>query len=919
MAEILRVVCYNEQDQLVTLLDLEERNVIWKLANTMQVVPGGRQAAMAAGETRRSGALQVSERRDNGTVGARWAIKGGSANQCMARLEALLTQADNAGRDLYIYWLMNGATYPTLYPIRGTATATALDYKWAPFQEGLLIAEVTWPIAPWAEEPVLDVSDDFRARQLDKTDGLINEMPNPQAFANTTSWGPQAGSAASNPTSFTETTFGISMLDWTTGVLGITSASMTAGRAATGSGLTGAFAVLPGERVALRMRMKVQSVAAGTMNQLALQVDTWAPSSGASVSAFSLVSGVTEAGVATVTFTNTPAVGNYYDFLGYYDVPANGSVGYVAMRVRVQFTAVGGSAVIRTGRAAFYRNRGTSTVIPNYGDGDMPLYRWEGVAHASRSVQLAESRTIDWEFATVANPMAISQGKLELDPAINGDGSPSRIAYLGRRPTRDGQMTVNGNVRNGSAGTDYGLAPGIRYSPVDHRFYWASLQGGFLRIWEYDGVATNAIRASVAQAHPGVAVDHWVRIRADNLNIIAEYFASAPSPSGTPTSTVTYTIPFNPGIYPLVREGYPVINAWSLAASRTIIKGWDWKPYTYRLLNTPATVTLPELPGTAPAAVDIDLTPSASDSDYARHLLLGWRRAKAGNAAFVIGSTVSRSLLVNGEAGVVGTGTAVTAADAAKYRGSANTAMGYTTTAIDGSAFATWYFDATAFEADDFTNTITFAAFVRYWRDALLISPRLALKFAMTADSATNRLSPEFGSTGHFLSGNPITPGVRTTFAGTFTVESTSLSAVQLQFLWSVGSATGVRFAVDEIYLVPLASLALSATNKSRDDGTYTPFFSSLSPSNRTRRINRDLSGAAILNDDSVYQAPSAIPLNIGGAQLLFPSAAEGVELLVRPSVGVPDDPVETTAADILTHNVTVHARVTPRHHLVAG
>jgi hypothetical protein len=89
--------------------------------------------------------------------------------------------------------------------------------------------------------------------------------------------------------------------------------------------------------------------------------------------------------------------------------------------------------------------------------------------------------------------------------------------------------------------------------------------------------------------------------------------------------------------------------------------------------------------------------------------------------------------------------------------------------------------------------------------------------------------------------------------------------------------------------------------------------------SSYTRRVQSDLAGLVALNGSAANPYMGALAANMGGSPVLMPTESEGVELLVRPSVSVPDDPVRSTVGDILAHNVTVHARVTPRHHLVSA
>jgi hypothetical protein len=109
----------------------------------------------------------------------------------------------------------------------------------------------------------------------------------------------------------------------------------------------------------------------------------------------------------------------------------------------------------------------------------------------------------------------------------------------------------------------------------------------------------------------------------------------------------------------------------------------------------------------------------------------------------------------------------------------------------------------------------------------------------------------------------------------------------------------------------------MGATDKDRDDGSYASAMAAVA-SNLTRRVRSDGSGLMLVNGTASYPYATARPANIGGAPIELPIESEGVELLVRPSVSVPDDPVQSTVGDILTHNVSVHLRVTPRYRFAA-
>lgn len=114
------------------------------------------------------------------------------------------------------------------------------------------------------------------------------------------------------------------------------------------------------------------------------------------------------------------------------------------------------------------------------------------------------------------------------------------------------------------------------------------------------GARTNLVSANLgARISNGTAF--FVRGRSEGNLVFAEYFTSEPTPSGTPTSSVSVTL--------------------SSAEQTTFVAGaggWAWipqhasatmdeyrsEPYTYRARSLPDTIDLKAIPGTAPAKFD---------------------------------------------------------------------------------------------------------------------------------------------------------------------------------------------------------------------------------------------------------------------------------------------------------------------------
>jgi hypothetical protein len=760
----------------------------------------------------------------------------------------------------------------------------SVNYSWPMLMSGYFPCEVSWPSQPWTEGLVQDFSDDFRTRQLDAADGAENLVHNPNFEVDATLW-----AADSGETSLTRVTTDAAP-GGGSACLEVTNTADTFGRVRSqSSDSTLGFPVTAGESLSGRGYFKPVSTSAGAFTTASL-VFRFYDAAGAILATNS------------VAVQSTLVLGTWYEISGTLVVPALAVRAGIAMSTG---TTVSATFVWRIDRLAAYRG---STVLA-YLDGDIPTARWTGTRGASSSVELAESRLAD--YTTTVVPTSVNQGALELP-----SGFSSNIVHRAREPWQDGWVTVKGKGKTGAVSMDNMVTPGLRYTSDAEPFWWATLtNGNALRI--YEGT-TPTQRATVAAVLPAAGTDFWIRIRAEGTTVTAEYWTVRPTPTGTPTATCSYTNAAT------VRTGYPMLKAWGPAGSPTIpvLSEFDVRPYSYRLQNTPTTVSVETLPGTMDAQTDVDLSPSTSDTDVPRHALLGWRRKLTGRSPAVSGlPTAATSMLIPGEsfsafAGISST-TAVLATDATRYRGASNQAMTIPVLSTAGTSFIYAAIDPTLYEADDFADTVTCAVIVRYYRQANIVSPRLAV--ATIQGGVSFGYSPEFGSTGRYLPGATATARVTSTTLGTVTLQRLpQLSGLYLALSWAAGSTAAQVLAIDEVYLVPLSSLAMSPTDKGRDDGSYPAFVSGSSA--YTVRVGSRGEGSR--RQESAAEGANryftTAPLGIGGADIALPTASEGVELLVRPSASVPDDPVYTTTADILTHNVSVHLRVTPRYRFAA-
>jgi hypothetical protein len=102
-------------------------------------------------------------------------------------------------------------------------------------------------------------------------------------------------------------------------------------------------------------------------------------------------------------------------------------------------------------------------------------------------VALTALQQFQQDYTTTVVPTSVAQGAIEVPP---GAGQPTaKIAHLGREPWQDGWVTVKGKAKTGTLDVDFAVTPGIRYTPADGKYFWATFETGgtVLRLYEWNG------------------------------------------------------------------------------------------------------------------------------------------------------------------------------------------------------------------------------------------------------------------------------------------------------------------------------------------------------------------------------------------------------------------------------------------------
>lgn len=303
----------------------------------------------------------------------------------------------------------------------------------------------------------------------------------------------------------------------------------------------------------------------------------------------------------------------------------------------------------------------------------------------------------------------------------------------------------------------------------------------------------------------------------------------------------------------------------------------------------PATIALgTAIGGDAPALADVGIRHSGGSAAPV-WALIAWIKRITGTP---IASSVAPWGIIEAESYTTVSTWAKGLSDAT-YRGS----DGIRTTASGvGTASATWALDPSVMTPDDWVKTIDIEFWARLEIAAALVSPKLTLSASPANGLGVSRYTPEYGAAGKLLTKPASGTVKRFVRLGvlTFPVEPDSPLVWTLKLDGAWGSASSGSFGVDYLMAAPVASRALLPTGKVLDS-TFPKFISSTADT--TKLVRHDLSAtvAAAANN-------GAQDSGLGGRQIWLPPG--NVDMLIKLSSLVPDDPTSDTSTEQLSHTL---------------
>lgn len=290
---------------------------------------------------------------------------------------------------------------------------------------------------------------------------------------------------------------------------------------------------------------------------------------------------------------------------------------------------------------------------------------------------------------------------------------------------------------------------------------------------------------------------YWLRTRVEGNVVITELFTTEPTPSSTPTTSLSYTLS--------VSEASTFTTGYAVLATTPAATDWRYsqfcvEPYTYRQKSWPDTVNLPSIPGTGPAKADVMVGVTGVAQQV--WTLIGWATKPAAHNLVWNGgledSTIGTSgWVATAVAGVIAAATSVardTTAARLKY-GSADLQIVTPATTDTGASFAIYR---------KFRKGVTYT--VAAYLSAASATTQVRVKLGVSGDIATS------------------TAAALTTTPTLHTTTWTPTADVDVAYVAiGVNAATGTTFNANAIQVYE-GTTAPTVGKQAEGKGAYPPF-----------------------------------------------------------------------------------------------
>lgn len=542
--------------------------------------------------------------------------------------------------------------------------------------------------------------------------------------------------------------------------------------------------------------------------------------------------------------------------------------------------------------SSFFRLAGPATWTPTYrwaqfsGAQSMivdlsfpvrPLVEWDPMSIID---DFSVDSTGDYTFDTGSGTLAVSSGQLAPSSIVS-----KRLYHSARGYTyTDAEVTLK--FTTGSSVATHEKF--IMLRRLDASNY---LMGGFTSGGNTFGIytvtaGTPSLKASSVVAL-STATTYWVRFRCKANVLTVEYFTAEPIVGNAATGTVTHTLAgadataFGAGIAGNV--GLRLLPG----DTNERYDNFRVEPFANLTVNT-AQAPADEIPGTAPALLDLEVEASES----APFGLFAWTDGTlTGDPPFGIFNASAKDASSGGWSV---SGTELLDAGA------------------DGIYSAEFDLDLGQITPDDFGDTCDLEIWARFKLAPTVTDMRA---WAHISNSFYFSVFTEFGDRAHNAPGRLLIPpgstGYVWTRLGVVTVDVVNAHPDARLVIETQETSSSGAFGLSQVMVVPAHRRALNPTGVA-NDSSY-PNFISVSSDSVTKRVTHDLAGYLKTETQQQFWRHHGI----GGAVL---HAQPGpVNFLMMLSVSIPDDPNGDPDVGVSAGAATYRVQVTPRSYLLRG
>lgn len=562
------------------------------------------------------------------------------------------------------------------------------------------------------------------------------------------------------------------------------------------------------------------------------------------------------------------------------------------------------------------------------------------------TLQIGPMNTARTDLASVVLDLNSTSSGIQLVRDTFKTQAPDRRAQFSDTNRRwGGSRQASESHGNGTIGANFYTQKSTANAAID---LWESLigaaesnaQNDYFIKWKPEG-ATNSVFYEIRGNASWEASYRWIEFQANKVVVFSVTWPVAPLARGAATtfSTSAASYPATIQLSSAVGGSAPALLDLTVAnptissagvGSDFFMVGWSQRPGT-PVSGSNAPFGLIDVSSGATGVTSTGFTAATSparlaiSSPSSLGVTATVSSASASGTTYTYTTSAAHTFLPGASITVTGSSVAayngtftITSVTSTTFVVTGGTPSPATPTFTSGTATSNYTVnidvDPSTLRRDDFTdNEIDLEVWARVGVNA---SHSVTVVTSLSSKDTTGvaaRYTAEYGSTGKLLTVPGTGSGYLFYRLGTITatVDTVNKPVYTLKLAPSFSANSSDEFSIDSVVIVPAKQRALTPTGR-ENDATYPKFINSTS-ANVKKLIKSDLSGWIYTGTGTDAYFPDS---GLGGQLLEIPTGT--VDLFVKSTRGVPDDPTPSTADDA-NQTLTVTGTIIPRYYLGRG